>query len=109
MGQEKAKMGILGGQKWNIRARSGILGGKNGASKGKNNCNIQNNPSNISQYKIVTCSVTSVTGVHIRAGPQSQNWSDQQNTLDPTGSVHKKARGKKFDPKKVDFDEGDCT
>ena len=45
----------------------------------------------------------------IRAGPQSKNWSDQQNTLDPTGSVHKKARGKKFDPKKVDFDEGDCT
>ena len=40
----------------------------------------------------------------IRAGPQSKNWSDQQNTLDPTGSVHKKARGKKFDPKKVDFD-----
>ena len=36
----------------------------------------------------------------IRVGPQSQNWSDQQNTLDPTGSVHKKARGKKFDPKK---------
>ena len=41
--------------------------------------------------------------MYIRAGPQSQNWSDQQNTLDPTGSVHKKARGKKFDPKKVDF------
>ena len=29
------------------------------------NCNIHNNPSNISQYKIVTCSVTSVTGVHM--------------------------------------------
>ena len=43
------------------------------------------------------------------AGPQSKNWSDQQNTSDPTGSIHKKARGKKFDPKKVDFDEGDCT
>ena len=41
-----------------------------------------------------------------RAGPQSQKWSDQQITLNPTGSIHKKAREKKFDPKKVDFDEG---
>ena len=41
-----------------------------------------------------------------RAGPQSQKWSDQQITVNPTGSIHKKARGKKFDPKKVDFDEG---
>ena len=48
-------------------------------------------------------------GLNTRVGPQSQNWSDQQNTLDPTGSIYKKARGKKFDPKKVDFDEGDCT
>ena len=40
----------------------------------------------------------------IRAGPQSQKWSDQQITLNPTGSIHKKAREKKFDPKKVDFD-----
>ena len=24
----------------------------------------------------------------IRAGPQSQNWLDQQNTLDTTGSIH---------------------
>ena len=44
-----------------------------------------------------------------RAGPQSKKWSDQQITLNPTGSIHKKARKKKFDPKKVDFDEGDCT
>ena len=44
--------------------------------------------------------------VHNRAGPQSQKWSDQQNTSDPTGSIHKKAREKKFDPKKVYFDEG---
>ena len=42
----------------------------------------------------------------IRAGPQSKKWSDQQITLNPTGSIHKKARGKKFDPKKVYFDEG---
>ena len=40
----------------------------------------------------------------IRAGPQSQKWSDQQITLNPTVSIHKKAREKKFDPKKVDFD-----
>ena len=26
--------------------------------------------------------------MYIRVGPQSQNWSDQQNTLDPTGSIH---------------------
>ena len=42
----------------------------------------------------------------IRAGPPSQKWLDQQITVNPTGSIHKKARGKKFDPKKVDFDEG---
>ena len=41
-----------------------------------------------------------------RAGPQSQKWSDQQITVNPTGSIHEKAREKKFDPKKVDFDEG---
>ena len=39
-------------------------------------------------------------------GPLSQKWSDQQITVNPTGSIHKKAREKKFDPKKVDFDEG---
>ena len=44
--------------------------------------------------------------VHCRAGPQSQKWSDQQITLNPTGSIHKKSREKKFDPKKVYFDEG---
>ena len=43
-------------------------------------------------------------GMLTRAGPQSQKWSDQQITLNPTGSIHKKARKKKFDPKKVDFD-----
>ena len=47
--------------------------------------------------------------IYNRAGPQSKKWSDQQITLNPTGSIHKKARKKKFDPKKVDFDEGDCT
>ena len=44
--------------------------------------------------------------LHTRAGPQSKKWSDQQITVNPTGSIHKKAREKKFDPKKVDFDEG---
>jgi len=50
-----------------------------------------------------------LSSVAIRAGPQSKKWPDQQITLNPTGSIHKKARKKKFDPKKVDFDEGDCT
>ena len=40
----------------------------------------------------------------IRAGPQNEKWSNRQNTSDPTGSIHKKAGKKKFDPKKVDFD-----
>ena len=53
------------------------------------------------QQKILLCIV-----VDIRAGPQRQKWSDQQITVYPTGSIHKKAREKKFDPKKVDFDEG---
>ena len=47
-----------------------------------------------------------LNSMNIRAGPQSQKWSDQQITLNPTGSIHKKAREKKFDPKKVYFDEG---
>ena len=36
-----------------------------------------------------------------RAGPQSQKWSDQQITLNPTGSIHKKARGKSLTRKKL--------
>ena len=47
-------------------------------------------------------------GVNIRAGPQNEKWSDRQITENPTGSIHKEARKKKFDPKKIDFDEGDC-
>ena len=42
----------------------------------------------------------------IRAGPPCKKWSDQQITVNPTGSIHKKAREKKFDPKKIVFDEG---
>ena len=37
---------------------------------------------------------------YIRAGLQSQKWSDQQITLNPTGSIHEKARKKKVWPKK---------
>ena len=43
-----------------------------------------------------------------RAGPQNEKWFNQQITLDPTGSIHKNSQEKKFDPKKVDFDEGVC-
>ena len=47
-----------------------------------------------------------IMAVHSRAGLPSQKWLDRQITVNPTGSIHKKAREKKFDPKKVDFDEG---
>ena len=40
------------------------------------------------------------TTLQSRAGPQSQNQSDQQNTSDPTGSIHKKAR-ESLTPKKL--------
>ena len=36
-----------------------------------------------------------------RAGPQHEKWSDRQKTENPTGSIHKEARKKKFDPKKL--------
>ena len=36
-----------------------------------------------------------------RFWPQSKKWSDQQITLNPTGSIHKKAWKKKFDRKKM--------
>ena len=52
------------------------------------------------------CLYIEAFGVTTRAGPQSKKWSDQQITVNPTGSIHKKAREKKFDPKKVYFDEG---
>ena len=49
------------------------------------------------------CSVTGMTlnecyAMVSRAGPQSEEWSDQQITLNPTGSTHKN-QGKMFDPK----------
>ena len=39
--------------------------------------------------------------ITIRAGPQNEKWSDRQKTENPTGSIHKEARKKKFDPKKL--------
>ena len=45
---------------------------------------------------LLSCTLSS------RAGPQNEKWSNQQITLDPTGSIHKKAGEKKFDP--IDFD-----
>ena len=56
--------------------------------------------------KAISLRRSPIMGLSTRAGPQSQKWSDQQITLNPTGSIHEKAREKKFDPKKVDFDEG---
>ena len=53
-----------------------------------------------SQHNIFFCFCCSKT-MSTRAGPPSQKWSDQQITVNPTGSIHKKARGKKFDPKKL--------
>ena len=49
-------------------------------------------------------SSTQALTVSTRAGPQNEKWSDRQITENPTGSMHKEARKKKFDPKKVDFD-----
>ena len=36
-----------------------------------------------------------------RVGPQDEKSSNLHITADSTGSIHKNARGKKFDPKKV--------
>ena len=46
--------------------------------------------------------------VFIRARPKNEKRPNRQITANLTGSVHKKARKKKFGPKKVDFNEGDC-
>ena len=39
--------------------------------------------------------------VAIRAGSQNEKWSNRQNTSDPTGSIHRKAREKSLTPKKL--------
>ena len=38
-----------------------------------------------------------------RAGPQTQKLPNLKIAPDPTGAIHKKARGEKFDPKKIVF------
>ena len=43
----------------------------------------------------------------IRVGPQDEKSSNPHITADSTGSIHKIARGKKFDPKKVRLGCGD--
>ena len=40
------------------------------------------------------------TAIHIRVGPQNEKSSNLYITADSTGSIHKNAREKKFDPKK---------
>ena len=42
-----------------------------------------------------------------RVGPQDENSSNLHITADSTGSIHKNAREKKFDPKKVRLGCGD--
>ena len=46
-------------------------------------------------------------GSPTRVGPQDENSSNLHITADSTGSIHKNARGKKFDPKKVRLGCGD--
>ena len=42
-----------------------------------------------------------------RVGPQDEKSSNLHITADLTGSMHKNARGKKFDPKKIRLGCGD--
>ena len=42
-----------------------------------------------------------------RVGPQVEKSSNLHITADSTWSIHKNARGKKFDPKKVALECGD--
>ena len=45
----------------------------------------------------------------IRVGPQVEKSSNLHITADSTGSIHKNARGKKFDPKKVRLGWGNLS
>ena len=47
--------------------------------------------------------------LHNRVGPQDENSSNLHITADSTGSIHKNARGKKFDPKKVRLGWGNLS
>ena len=44
-----------------------------------------------------------------RVGPQDEKSSNPHITADSTGSIHKNARGKKFDPKKVRLGWGNLS
>ena len=44
-----------------------------------------------------------------RVGPQDEKSSNLDITADSTGSIHKNARGKKFDPKKVRLGWGNLS
>ena len=69
MGRQKADIRMPTGtsevKNWISNDKTGILGGHTVTSEVKIGYQTLFNPSNISQYKIVTCSVTSVTGVHM--------------------------------------------
>ena len=45
--------------------------------------------------------------IYIRVGPEDEKSSNFHITADSTGSIHKNAREKKFDPKKVCLGCGD--
>ena len=58
-----------------------------------------NPPLNAGNFKCICIST--------RVGPQVEKSSNLHITADSTGSIHKNARGKKFDPKKVRLGWGD--
>ena len=51
--------------------------------------------------KILLLLLPIILGISTRVGPQVEKSSNLHITPDSTGSIHKNARGKKFDPKKV--------
>ena len=67
--------------------------------------NILLNKPNAVQTNIVAFKLSKLTSwklpLVIRVGPQDEKSSNPHITADSTGSIHKNARGKKFDPKKV--------
>ena len=51
--------------------------------------------------RVMLVAITMMAGtMYIRVGPQVEKSSNLHITADSTGSIHKNARGKKFDPKK---------
>ena len=63
---------------------------------------IWHNPAEqCSERHMTACGARSaISSINTRAGPQSKNWSDQQNTLDPTGYIRKPG-GKSLTQKKL--------